>query len=305
MVAFKTIRDVPEEDLIAGGGPLCGGCPAVVGLKLTMKALGKDTIIINSSGCMTLFVTYPFMTTKVPWFHNAIENAGASATGVYHALKQLKKDRRVTVLVFSGDGATYDIGFQSMSGAFTRGDKYIHVCYNNQCFSNTGVQMSSATPFGAETSTTPRGKECETGNVYHRKPMVKIMAAHGSPYVATASIGYPLDYMNKLLKAKEKKNQPAFIDLLCPCPPAWAFSHGKTVEFAKLAVDTGAWPLYEIENGRFRITHAPEKLRPVKEYLKLQGRYENLRAKDTKKFQDWINEQWNLLKQGKYWEASE
>lgn len=302
---IKTFKDVPDEGLTVGGGPLCGGCPAALGLKLALKALGKDTIIINSSGCMTLYVTYPFMPTKVPWIHNAIENAGATATGIYAALKQLKKDKRVTVVVFAGDGATYDIGFQSLSGAMSRGDKFIYICYNNQAFGNTGMQHASSSPFGAETTTTPVGKHTPVGNVWHRKPLVKIMASHGIPYTATASVGFPLDLMNKLRKAKDRKNQPAFIDLLAPCPTGWGFDPSKTFEMGKLAVQTGAWPLYEINGGHFNLTYKPEKLKPISEYFGPQARFRHLKKKDIGNIQKWITSQWGLLLEGKYWEAME
>ncbi len=299
---MQTIKDVPEEDIVVGGGPLCAGCPAVIGFKLALKALGKKTIIINASGCFTLFVTYPWMPVKAPWIHNAIENAGATASGIYRALKILKKEKDATIMIYAGDGATYDIGLQSLSGAITRGEKFIYISYNNQCFSNTGVQMSSATPFGARTTTTPPGRKNPLGNIYHPKPIAKMMADQGAAYVATASIGYPLDYMNKLLKAKEKKNQPAFIDLLCPCPPGWGFNHSKTIELAKLAVDTGAWPLYEIYHGKFMLTYKPTKLKPIEKYMEMQERFRHLKKKDISKIQKWVNEQWLSLTLGRYWE---
>jgi pyruvate ferredoxin oxidoreductase beta subunit len=303
MKQFATFKDVPEKKLTVGGGPLCGGCPASLGLKFALMALGEDTIVINSSGCMTLYVTYPHMPTMTPWIHNAIENAGASASGIYAALKQLKKDNRVTILVYAGDGATYDIGFQSLSGSVSRGDKFIYVCYNNQCFGNTGVQKSSATPFGAYTTTTPIGRDNQEGNLFHSKPMVKIMADHGIPYAATASVGFPLDFMNKLMKAKD--NQPAFIDLLSPCPTGWGFDPAKTVEMGKLAVQTGAWPLYEIKNGKFSLSYKPAALKQIEEYFKPQSRFSHLKPGQIKEIQKWIGDQWALLVNGKYWEASE
>ena len=180
MRLIKSIKDIPEHELTVGGGPLCAGCPADVGLKLALKALGKNTIVINASGCMTLYVTYPNMTTLTPWLHLAIENAAAGATGVEAALRQLKK-KGITIMCYAGDGATYDIGFQSLSGAAERGDDFVFICYNNQSFSNTGVQMSSATPYRTYTTTTP------LGNPNRRKPMVKIMAAHGIPFAATGT----------------------------------------------------------------------------------------------------------------------
>ncbi len=297
MKEIASIKDVPDEELIAGGGSLCAGCPADLGLKLSLKALGKNTIVINSSGCMTLFVTYPYMTTRVPWVHLAIENAGAGVSGINAALRQLGK-KGITILCYVGDGATYDIGLQSLSGAAERGEKFVYVCYNNQSFSNTGVQMSSATSFGTYTTTTPEGKG------FRRKPMVKIMAAHGIPYAATACVSYPIDFMKKLQKAA-KANGPTFIDLLCPCPTGWGFDQSRTIETGRLAVTTGAWPLYEIDRGKFSLTFPLQKLEPIENYLKTQRRFHNIRPEQAMEIQGMIEKQWALLREGKYWEAQE
>lgn len=302
MKSIKTIRDVPKEELVKGGAPLCSGCPGSLGLKLALKALGKNTIIINASGCMTLFTTFPNMPTEVPWLHIAIENAAAGATGVRAALEQLGRNRGVNILCFAGDGATYDIGFQALSGAVTRGDDFIYVSYNNNSFSNTGVQMSSATPYGAYTSTTPLKKGA--GNLMRRKPLAKIIAAHGAPYVAQACISNPLDYIRKLQKAASIPG-PKFIDLLAPCPTGWGFEASKTVEVGELAVKTGAWPLYEVQDNRFILNYNPSKLAPIKEYLKTQRRFEGLSEKTVAEIQSKVDRQWALLREGRYWEAEE
>jgi pyruvate ferredoxin oxidoreductase beta subunit len=294
---IASIKDIPTEELVVGGASLCAGCPADLGLKLALKATGKNTIVINSSGCMTLFVTYPYMPLKVPWAHLAIENAGAAVGGIQAGLKQLGK-KGITLLCYVGDGATYDIGFQSLSGAAERGERFVYVCYNNQSFSNTGVQMASSTPFQTYTTTTPEG------NPFMRKPMVKIMAAHGIPYAATACVSHPLDFIKKVQKAA-KANGPTFIDLLCPCPTGWGFESSKTVETGKLAVATGAWPLYEIEKGKFSLTFAPEKLEPIEGYLKIQRRFHQIRPEQAMEIQSRIDKEWALLKQGKFWEVVE
>jgi pyruvate ferredoxin oxidoreductase beta subunit len=293
---ISSIKDVPEEDLVVGGGALCAGCPADLGLKLALKALGKNTIVVNSSGCMTLFVTYPYMTLKVPWLHLAIENAGAAASGIEAGLKQMGK--KANILCYVGDGATYDIGFQSLSGAAERGTHMIYVCYNNQSFSNTGVQMSSSTPFHTYTTTTPEG------NPYMRKPMVKIMAAHGIPYAATACVSYPMDFIKKVQKAA-KADGPTFIDLLCPCPTGWGFDQSKTIETGRLAVESGAWPLYEIDRGKFTLTLPLQKLEPIENYLKTQRRFHHIRPEQAMEIQNRIEREWALLRQGKFWEAVE
>lgn len=303
MKAIKTIRDVPTEELVAGGAPLCSGCPGALGLKLALKALGRKTIVINASGCMTLFTTFPHMPTRVPWLHVAIENAAAAASGVRAALEQLGRNSDVNILCFAGDGATYDIGFQALSGAVSRGDDFLFICYNNNSFSNTGVQMSSATPYGAHTSTTPLSKD-GSANSLMRKPMVRIVAAHGAPYVAQACISNAMDYMRKLQKAASIPG-PKFIDLLAPCPTGWGFEASKLIEVGDLAIKTGAWPLYEIERGRFRLNYGPAKLLPVKEYLRAQRRFRGISGKVVRDIQGFIDREWKLLLQGRYWDAVE
>jgi pyruvate ferredoxin oxidoreductase beta subunit len=301
MKEIKTIKDIPKEEWLVGGSSACQGCGSVLGLKLTLKALGKNTIIINSSGCMTLVPTYPLTSFKVPWIHVAIENGGAVASGIWRALK-MKGQTDVNVVVYAGDGATYDIGFQALSGALERRDNFIYVCYNNQSFGNTGVQKSSATPLGAYTTTTPTGKNNIVGNPDERKPMTKIVAAHGIPYVATASVAYPLDYIRKLQKAAKIKG-PKFIDLLCPCQPGWGFETFDTINTGKLAVDTGFWPLYEIENGQFRLTMAQGQLKPIEEYLKTEDRFKHLDKTFIMLMQQKINERWRKLLKGNFWES--
>jgi pyruvate ferredoxin oxidoreductase beta subunit len=302
MKTIKTIRDVSNEELVAGGAPLCAGCPGSLGLKLALKALGKNTIVINASGCMTLFTTFPNMPTRVPWLHVAIENAAAAASGVRAALEQLGRNRNVNILCFAGDGATYDIGFQSLSGAVSRGDDFIYVSYNNSSFSNTGMQMSSATPYGASTSTTPVRKGA--ANIMRRKPLAKIIAAHGAPYVAQACISNAMDYMKKLQKAAAIPG-PKYIDLLAPCPTGWGFDASKTINVGELAVKTGVWPLYEVENGKFTLNYNPSKLLPVEKFLSAQRRFRGISERTVREIQSRINTEWDMLRQGRYWEAVE
>jgi pyruvate ferredoxin oxidoreductase beta subunit len=301
MKEVKTVKDVTEEKFIVGGSAACQGCGGVLGLKLTLKALGKNTIIINASGCMTLLPVYPYTPFKVPWIHVAIENAGAVASGIWRALK-MKGKTDVNVVAYAGDGATYDIGFQSLSGALERGDNFIYVCYNNESFGNTGVQRSSATPYGAYTTTTPPGKGSLVGNPKERKPINKIVAAHGIPYVATASVAYPIDYIKKVQKAAKIKG-PKFINLLCPCQPGWGFDTYNTINIGKLAVDTGFWPLYEIEKGKFKLTKKPDKLKPAEEFLKTQVRFKHLEKKDIEQIEKKIKDRWEKLVKGKFWES--
>lgn len=297
---IKSFKDLPTVNLMSGGTPTCAGCGGELGLKLALKVLGKNTIVVNASGCMTLLSNYPTTPMRVSFIHNAIENAPATATGILHALKKL--GRKMGVLCYAGDGATYDIGFQSLSGAAARGDKMVYVCYNNGCYGNTGNQWSSATPAFARTTTTPPGKKSR-GNPLSRKDMAKIMGAHGV-YAATASTAFPLDYLQKLEKAKEF-NGVGFIDLLVNCPTNWGFNAQKGIEMGRLAVQTGIWPLYEVIGGKLKLTYDPKVLLPVEKFLKGQERFAHLTKKDVKHIQEAIDTEWKQYHTGRYWESDE
>jgi pyruvate ferredoxin oxidoreductase beta subunit len=277
------VLEVPQEDLVTGGTFACSGCGAILGTKLALKALGPNTIMVNSAGCMTLTVTWPFTPYKVPWVHSAIENAGATATGILMALKAQKLDKKVNVLCYAGDGASYDIGLQALSGMVARRERIIYVCYNNASFANTGFQHSSATPYGARTKTSEPGKECPLGNVLPRKNLAKMMAMNGAEYVATASVAYPIDFINKLRKAKELKG-PVFIDLLTHCVPGWLHDDANGIQVGQAMVESGMWPLYEIHNKKVTITHKP-KMIPVTKAIKMQGRFKHLCNKNIKEIQ--------------------
>ena len=295
--------NIPKEDLVTGGTFACSGCGAILGTKLALKALGKDTIMINPAGCMTLTATWPFTPYKVPWVHSAIENAGATATGVLMALKAQGLDKKVNVLAFAGDGASYDIGLQALSGFITRREHIIYICYNNSSFANTGFQHSAATPYGARTKTTEPGKNCPVGNPLPRKNLAKMMAINGAEYVATASVSHPIDFINKIKKAKDMKG-PVFIDLLTHCIPGWLHADGNGIQVGQKMVDSGMWPLYEIHNKKVNITVKP-KMIPIKEAMQLQGRFKHLTENDIKVIQDMVNKEWELINSGKFWESEE
>jgi pyruvate ferredoxin oxidoreductase beta subunit len=290
MKQINSIKDIPEEDLFTGGSPACAGCGAALGLKLALKALGKNTLVINASGCMTLLTVYPYTPLKTNWLHLAIECAGAGATGAARAFKALKKDMKV--LCFAGDGASYDIGLQSLSAAAERKEDFIYLCYNNEAYGNTGMQKTGATPYGANTTTTPLGKKNPIGKLIPKKDLPKIMADHAI-YSATACISYPLDYIKKVQKAANIKG-PTFIDLLTPCPTGWRFPHNKTIEIGRLAVETGMWILQEYENGK-RIVNYKPKRKPVKEYLLAQKRFKHLPKKEIEKIQKEVDATWASL----------
>jgi len=295
------IKDLPKEDLLSGGTPTCAGCGAELGQKLTLKALGRKTIFINTSGCMTLAPIYPFTPFKVPWVHIAIETGGSVATGILMGLRAQKKDKDVNIVCYAGDGASYDVGFNSLSGMAARGENIIYICYNNSSFGNTGFQRSTSTPIGSMTTTTPPGKKSPMGNVIRRKDLAKIMAAHNIPYVATASIAYPLDFINKLRKASKIKG-PKYIELLTTCPTGWGTDPSESIEIGRLMVQTGLWPVYEYENKKLKITIQP-KFIPVEKALMVQRRFKHLKKEHIKEIQEIIDKQWKLINQGKYMEV--
>jgi len=270
------ILGLPEEEYFSYGHRACAGCGAALAVRLITKAAGRNSIIVEPTGCIEVVSTpYPETAWKLPWIHGAFENAASIASGVTSALKHLGKED-VNVIVIAGDGATYDIGFGHLSGAFERGHNFTYICYDNEAYMNTGIQRSGATPYAASTTTTPSGKE-SIGKQEWKKDLVHILAAHGSRYVATASIGYQIDAYKKIKRAIETKG-PTFVNLLATCPTGWRTDISKSIEIAKLAVDTGVFPLYEIVDGR-HIVNRPksiEELKPVEEYLRMQGRYRHL-----------------------------
>lgn len=286
--------EIPEEEFFAPGHRGCAGCGATVAVRLALKAMGKNTVVVSATGCIDV-ISSPFPETswELPWIHIAFENAGAVASGVESALKMQGKSD-VNVVVFAGDGGTADIGLQSLSGAMERGHNITYICYDNEAYMNTGIQRSGSTPFGASTTTCPAG--CEScGEDKPKKNLPLIMAAHDIPYVATASIAYPEDLMKKVEKAKNIDG-PAYIHILQPCTTGWGYPAEKTIELGRLAVETGAWMLYEIEHGEFKVTYRPTQRKPVEEYLKQQKRFKHLLQNDIDTIQDYVDEQCEKLR---------
>lgn len=280
--------DIPKEEFLAPGHRGCAGCGASIAVRLALKALGKDTVAVSATGCLEVMTTpYPETSWEIPWIHVAFENAGAVASGVESALRI--QGKKSNVIAFGGDGGTVDIGLQSLSGAMERGHNMTYVCYDNEAYMNTGIQRSGATPYGASTTTSPAGK-ASFGENRPKKNMPMIMAAHGIPYVATASIAYPEDYMKKVKKAAEVDG-PAYIHLNQPCTTGWGFDPSKTIEMGRLAVETGSWVLYEIEDGEFNVTYRPAERKPVVEYLKSQKRFKHLDDEHIAKIQEYVDAQ--------------
>jgi pyruvate ferredoxin oxidoreductase beta subunit len=279
--------EISDKEFLAPGHRACAGCGATVGVRLALKVLGENTVAISATGCLEVITTpYPETAWEIPWMHVAFENAAAVASGVEAALKtQGKTD--TTVVVFGGDGGTADIGLQALSGAMERGHNLIYICYDNEAYMNTGIQRSGATPYGASTTTSPHGKE-SFGEDKPKKNMPMIMAAHGVPYVATASISYPEDFMKKVKKAAEIDG-PAYIHLQQPCTTGWGYNPSKTIELGRLAVETGSWILYEIEEGEFKVTYRPIQRKKVNEYLNAQKRFKHLSDLEKERIQSHVD----------------
>ena len=259
-------------ELFDSGHRACGGCGEALAARLVMKGAGKDTIVVAATGCMEVFSTpYPETAWKVPWIHSLFENASAVASGVEAALK--KQGRTEKVIVMAGDGATFDIGMLCISGAFERGHDFAYICYDNEAYMNTGIQRSGATPYDASTTTSPAGS-CSSGNRRPKKDMPQIIAAHGAPYVATASIAYPADLIQKVEKAINTKG-PTYVQVHVPCCTGWGFEGDQTIAIAKLAIETGLWVNYEMVDGK--VTKVKKVMKkPVEEYLKTQKRFRHL-----------------------------
>lgn len=291
---------VDKEEYFCAGHRACQGCGEALAIRLMCKALGPDTVIANATGCMEVISTlYPTTAWKLPWIHVAFPNAAAVGSGVEAGLKALRRkgkiaDRYIKTVSIGGDGGTMDIGLQALSGAMERGHDMLYVCFDNEAYMNTGIQRSSATPFGASTTTAPAGK-ASFGNKTWKKNLPEIMIAHNVPYVATACHSYPIDFMNKVKKARAVKG-PAYIHCLSVCPTGWRSSSETCIKLGRLAVETGIFPLYEVENEKYRITvEMPEKLRPVGDYLKLQGRFRHLTLDQITIIQDRVNLEYQKL----------
>jgi pyruvate ferredoxin oxidoreductase beta subunit len=291
---------IPKEEFAVSGHRACTGCAEILAVRLALKGFGRDTIIAMATGCMEI-VSTPLPTTDwtLPWIHVGFENAAAAASGVETALRILRKkgkipDKDVHVVAIAGDGGTADIGLQALSGALERYHKFTYICLDNEAYMNTGIQRSSSTPFGAMTTTSPPGKN-SIGQSTWKKDMPKIAVAHNIPYVATACPSYPFDLLEKVRKAK-MANGPSYLHVLSVCPTGWRSATDLSIRYGRLAVQSGVFPLYEVENGKYRLTYNPEPLRPVTEYLKGQGRFRHLTPDTIATIQKRITEEWNALK---------
>ncbi len=291
-----------KEDLLTGGHRLCAGCGASIIVRQVLMAAEQPVIASNATGCLEVATTiYPYTAWKIPWIHSAFENAAATISGVESMYRALKKrgriQRDIKFIAFGGDGGTYDIGLQSLSGAMERGHNILYVCYDNGAYMNTGIQRSSATPLGADTTTSPVGN-VQPGKTQVRKDLTKIMIAHNVPYVAQASPSHWKDLMTKVKKALSIDG-PSFLNIISPCNRGWRTATNNTIELCRLAVDTCYWPLYEAEDGIIKLNYTPKEKKPITEWLKPQGRFKHLFKPDNeallKKVQEDVDKNWEAV----------
>lgn len=290
---FEYYRD---EDQFAGGMSLCTGCPMELILRIMSKVLGREIMILTCPSCAISILEGQETGAwhRLSYYACLMTGVASSATGLVRYYRKIGKD--VTVVCFTGDGCAADVGFQPLSGAAERNEKFIYITYDNEGYMNTGVQRSSTSPLGAVTTTTPYGVARE-GKETSAKDLALIMAMHRIPYVATATLSHLEDFAKKLLKAKEKKNEGfVYIHVFSPCPPGWRIEDDSAIQVCRMAVRTNYFPLWEAENGKFRFTHKTDNPRPIQEFTRLMGRFSHLKEEDLAKLQQLVNERFDLIK---------
>lgn len=303
MATAPSLKELSKkEDLFTHGHRMCSGCGAPIIVKQLLLASDYPIVAANATGCLEVSTCISEYTAwKIPWIHNAFENAAATLSGVEAMYRSLKKQgkiaKEIKFVAFGGDGGTYDIGFQSLSGAMERGHDMLYICYDNGAYMNTGIQRSSATPIGADTTTCPAGLTVK-GKMQPRKNLTRIMAAHGIPYVAQASPSHWRDAMTKFKKALDITG-PKFINVIAPCNRGWRSKTDDAILLARLAVETCYWPLYEVDDGVTRITYEPKEKKPLEEFMKPQGRFKHLFAPENewllKASQAEVDREWERL----------
>ncbi len=283
---MATIKELSRrEDRLSGGHRLCAGCGASIAVRQVLLGAGEDPVVVGcATGCLEVSTTiYPYSSWKTPFVHNAFENSAATVSGVEAAFQGLKRagkipaDKKVKFVAFGGDGGTYDIGLQSLSGAMERGHDMVYVCYDNGAYMNTGIQRSSATPKGAWATTAEVGSK-QQGKTQRRKDLTSIIADHGVAYAAQGAVSEWKDLTAKAEKAFACEG-PAFLLVFAPCPRGWRIPYNKAIEVSSLAVKSAYWPLFEVEDGEWRMTTkrvTPENRLPIEEFLKPQGRFKHL-----------------------------
>ncbi len=305
-MSYNLKENLMREERLAGGHRMCAGCGSPIAIRTVLRQLepGDKAVVTGATSCMEVSTfMYPYTAWKESFIHNAFENAAATCSGVETAYRALKKqgklDDTYKFIAFGGDGGTYDIGFQSLSGAMERGHDMVYVCYDNEAYMNTGIQRSSSTPRFADTTTTPQGKVVP-GKIQNKKDLTKIMVAHGIPYVAqTTFIGNFKDICEKAHKAIYTPGA-AFLNVMAPCPRGWRYPSEDLMKICKAAVETCVWPLFEVVEGKYYLSYEPKNKLPVEEYLKLQGRFAHLFKPGNEwmieAFQQEVDRRWeNLL----------
>ncbi len=306
MAKAKNLKQLSKTPVrLTGGHRLCPGCAEPTVVRQILMSSDDPVIAANATGCLEVSTTiFPYTAWNIPWVHIAFENAAAVASGMeamYQSLKRQGKmdaDTNYNFVAFAGDGGTYDIGFQALSGAAERGHKFLYVCLNNQAYMNTGIQRSSASPLGAHTTTSPAGTVIP-GKQTYQKDLTACMAAHDMPYVAQTIPGNWRDITKKATRAFDIAG-PSFIDLLPPCPLGWRCDPAESMAISQLAADTCFWPLYEVDHGEWKLTYRPKEKQPVEEFLKLQGRFRHLLKGDQgadilKAIQERVDYKWERL----------
>jgi len=293
------IKDLPREEFIELGHAACAGCGATIAIRHALKALGDNTILTVPACCMSVIQgLYPKNGLCIPVLNTAFMTAGAAASGIAAGLKYMGKDKEIQLMAWAGDGGTYDIGIQALSGAAERQTNFIYTCYNNEAYGNTGMQRSGATPYGSFSTTTP------TGKLQHRKPFTRIMAEHGIPYTASISAAYPRLVFETYSKAKNIEGT-RFIEIHTMCPTGWRYLTWDTVKMGKLAIDTGVWIMWEKEGDEWRFLGRSKRIaegkierKPLMDYLKPQGRFRTLikNPDRVKEFERGIEREWEILK---------
>ncbi|MCS6769212.1 MAG: thiamine pyrophosphate-dependent enzyme [Candidatus Caldarchaeum sp.] len=299
---FKTLREFPLDEYLSPGATMCAGCGGMIVLRIFHKALGGNVVIVNAAGCLTLLQVYPYTPLKSSWMYTAFASAPAGAQGIRDALDilmekgKLPQGEDLKVVVLTGDGAAYDIGLQSSSGAIERGLDFYYLVYDNEAYGNTGFQRSGATPFGSSTTTTPPTNLNPAGYSGMKKDLFEIWRSHNPPYLATIAPSHVVDMLRKIETASGFRGPKLFISL-SPCPTGWGFDPSETIKLSRLAVECGVWPLKEAVYGKVRHTVVPKVLKPVEEYLRRQNRYAHLftptRQEEAINFiQEKVNEYW-------------
>lgn len=303
---YKSPKDIPHEEELSPGAPLCAGCGGMTTLRLMHKVLGEKVVIVNAAGCMTLMAIYPLSPLRSSWLYTTMASPAAGAQGIRDALDirrakgALRDEEDLQVLVLAGDGSTYDMGLSATSSAIHRGLDFWYLCYDNEAYGNTGFQMSGASPYASQTTTSPVGKEEPEGTFQEKKDIFEIWRAHNPPYMATISSHEAIDLVEKVHRALSMKGPKLFL-ALAVCPTGWGFDPRKADELARLAVQTGVWPLKEARNGQVRHTYIPSRFKPVEEYLRPQLRFRHLfeperNDKILDHIQQRVNQYWENVK---------